>query len=188
MTQLSLILLCIAVVVVTVVIIIRVRAGLKLQAEKKKENHRRAIKPSVDFYLKKPDALSSSKNEICIKNTGHGKAINISISDFYHPEKKDWRFKFNEISQLDPGEEKAVDFIFFVGDYKASNKTDQLWMLDPDHSHDFAARIVISYCDIEKKAYNQTITIGEDKKTQDTKMNRLQLIQKVMAQQKKRES
>lgn len=181
MTQLSSILLAIAGAVAAVILITRVRAALKLRVQKKQAARRRSIEPSISFYLKKSESLNLNKNEMCVKNTGCGKAINVSISDFYHPEEKDWHFKFQGISMVDPNEEKAVDFDFIVDTYKASNKTDQLWMFDPEHDHDFAARIDISYCDIDENVFKRTITIGEDNKNQSSRMQRLQLIQKAMS-------
>jgi hypothetical protein len=182
MSKLILILISIFGVIAVAVIISKFRTALKLRTEKNLEARRQSIKPSLSFYLKKPESLNPNKKEICIKNTGLGKAENISINDFYHPEEKDWCFKFQKISQLDPDEEKTVDFDFIVRDYKASNKNDQLWMFDPEHGHDFAARIIISYCDIEKNAYDQTITIGEENKKQNSKKLQLQLIQRDMSQ------
>ena len=47
--------------------------------------------------------------------------------------------------------------------------------------HDFAARVVISYCDIEEKAYTQTITIGKENKKRSSRIHHLQLIQEAMS-------
>ncbi len=186
MTQLSSILIVFVGLVAIAVIIARIRTVLRLQIEKKKEAHRISIKPSVAFYLKNPESIDYNKNEIYIKNTGQGKAVNISISDFYHPDEKDWHFKFQEINLLDPGDERVVDFDFIVGVHKASNKTDQLWVFDPNHDHDFAAIVVISYCDIEENSYNQTITIGEENKKQSSRKRHLQQIQIAMSQSQSR--
>ncbi len=173
MIQLIIVLTGIACFVAAAVIIAKIQAALKLQKNKKREARKHSIKPSVSFYLK--------KDKIYLKNSGLGRAINISISDFYHPEEKEWRFKFQGINLLDPGEEKAIEFNFLVSTYEASNKTDQLWIFDPDHDHDFAARVIISYCDIDKNSFKQTIIIGEEKKKQNSKIRNLQLIQKAMS-------
>lgn len=186
MIQLSSILVVIAGLVAVDVTIARIRTALRLRTEKKQEAHRISINPSVTFYLKKPDSIDTNKNEICIKNTGRGKAVNIAINDFYHPDEKDWYFKFQGISLLDPGEEKTVCFDFFVGAHKASNKIDQLWVFDPNHDHDFVAIVVISYCDIEENSYNQTITIGEENKKQSSRKRHLQQIQIAMSQSQSR--
>jgi hypothetical protein len=183
MTQLGLILISIVGAVAIVIIITKIRAALRLRAEKKKEVHRLSIKPSVSFYLKKTESINTI-NEICIKNTGNGKALNISISDFYNPDEKDWYFKFQEISLLDPGEEKTVDYDFFVGTHKAVNKTDQVWMFDPEHDHDFAAQVIISHWDIEENPYKQTISIGEENKS--SRKRHLQQIQIAMSQSQAR--
>ena len=172
--------------VAVVVIGARVYRVRRARLDAKPKTRRHVNKPSVSFYLKKPGASTPNKKEICLKNTGRGKAIDISIGDFYHPDEKNWRFKFQEISLLDPGEEKAVDFNFFAGAWEASNKTDQLWMFDPDHDHDFAARIVVSYCDVEKNAYEEVITIGEKKKKPHAKIRQLQMIQEAMSREKKK--
>ncbi|MCP3873551.1 MAG: hypothetical protein GY699_10415 [Desulfobacteraceae bacterium] len=181
MISLILLLLGIAGAVAGTVIIIRLRAALRKRSQKKQKAHRRSIKPSISFYLKKPESMIPNKHEICTKNIGRGAAVDVAIDDFYCPEEKDWHFKFQGISLLDLGEEKVVDFDFYVSTYKAANKTDQLWMFDPDHDHDFAAKIVLSYYDIEKNAYSQTITIGENKRNKSKRLQRLKLIQKAMS-------
>ncbi len=185
MTQLSSIFIIIIGVIAVCIIITKTRTALRLKAEEKQEVHRISIKPSVSFYLRKYESVSIG-NEICIKNTSKGKAVNISIQDFHHPDEKDWCFKFQEINLLDPGEEKVIDFDFFAGVHKASNKIDQLWVFDPDHDHDFAATVDITYCDIKENSYNQTITIGQENKKQSSRKRHLQQIQIAMAQTKRR--
>ncbi|MCP3899574.1 MAG: hypothetical protein GY707_07670 [Desulfobacteraceae bacterium] len=185
MTQLSSVFIIIAGVITVGIIITKTRTALRLKAEEKQEAHRISIKPSVSFYLKKHESVSTN-NEMCIKNTSKGKAVNISIQDFHHPDEKDWCFKFQKINLLDPEEEKVIDFDFFAGAHKAANKTDQLWVFDPDHDHDFASKVVISYFDIEENAYNQTITIGQENKKQSSRKRHLQQIQIAMAQAKRR--
>ncbi len=186
MTLLSSILISIVGAVTAAVIIAKVLSALRLRTEKNKEAHKISIKPSVSFYLKNFESIDTNQDEIYVKNTGQGKAVNISIKDFYHPDEKNWCFKFQRVSLLDPGEEKAVDFDFIVGAHKAANKTDQLWVFDTNHDHDFAAQIAISYCDIEKNVYNKNITIGKENKKQSSRKRRLQQIQIVMSQSQRK--
>ena len=181
MIPVDLLFISIVVIAMGAILTIKVRAVFKVNAQEKRKAHQQAIKPSLSFFLKKSESMNADKSEIRILNTGKGPAIDIQIDDVYYPEEKNWFFKFQRIDLLDRGTEKSVEFDFFVGSYKASNKTDQMWMFDPDHDHDFAVQIVLSYYDIERNAYSQTITIGENKKNTKKKLQRLQLIQKAIS-------
>ncbi len=165
-------------VVALIFIIKKVRTKLHIRAAKKRAARKSAIEPSVTFYLKKGEPLNQEDRKICIKNTGQFRAINISIKDFHHPEEKNWVFKFEKIPALDPGEEKTVDFKFIVAEIEASNRFDQLWMFDPAHDHDFAAKVILSYHDIDGNRIEKTITIGKNKKS---KISRQKLIQTMLS-------
>lgn len=160
----------------------KIKNAMRQREKKKNADRKLAIQPDISFYLKKSVPPESDPSQLVIKNIGKGKAVNIVIKDFHHPEEKDWCFKFSATDELDPGMEAIIDAQFFVGEYKASNSADQLWMFDPDHDHDFATIIKISYKDIDENVHSQTITIGENKKSQ--KINKLKLIKEAMSNPK----
>lgn len=157
----------------------KIKNRLRQRAKKKNAARKLAIQPEILFYLKKSVSTELETSKLVVKNRGSGKAKNIIVKDFHHPDEKDWCFRFSEINELDPDMEADVDAEFYVGDYKASNTADQLWMFDPDHDHDFAAIIKLSYEDIDNTPYSQTITIGENKQRQ--KINKLALIKDIMS-------
>lgn len=150
-------------------------------ATEQKRIRKQSIKPSLSICLKKQTCASPGHSTLCIENNGLGRAADIIIHDFYNPEEKDWHFKFNEMGQLDPGEEKTVDFDFYAGGYRAANKHEQLWMFDPDHEHDFAAHIKIDYRDIDGHDYTQTIIIGRENENQTLRKKRLWMIRNAMS-------
>lgn len=118
----------------------------------RKKRRLNAVQPSILF--------SVESKSICLENTGKGPALDIQIKDFHHPDETAWYFKFSSVDSLAPGRSVFVDFDFFVDDLKAANKTDLLWMFDPDHDHEFTARIEIEFQDSENRAYIQTHQIG----------------------------
>ena len=170
MTILSSFIIGIAVVFIAAIIIYKGWAAIKQRARKRKEVHRLSIEPSLSFYVNGSISPTSSETRICIKNIGPGKAMDISIIDFHHPEEKDWHFKFQNIAKLDPDEEIKVDYEFLVGEQHASNKYDQLWMFDPEHDHDFVAEVVICFSDIEGNSYSQTNLLGKGEHQHDKPM------------------
>lgn len=177
MSAAGLIIVAIAGAIALIIIIKKGRTEFIKRAVIKQKARKSAIEPALSFYLKIGDPSNKEEQKICLQNTGCGRALNISIKDFHHPDEKDWTFKFEKPLSLEPGEETEIDFKFIVGDYEASNKFEQLWMFDPAHDHDFASNIILSYFDIDGNRYNQTITIGENKKP---KVSRSELIQTVM--------
>lgn len=179
MSWVSLFIIATACIISLSFIIKRARTKLEFLASQKRDARKSSIKPDLAFYLKISGSQNYEDSMLLIRNTGRGRAIDISIDDFHHPQEKDWRFKFREISTLDRDSEISVDFNFFAGIYKASNKFEQLWMFDPDHDHDFASTITLSYFDIDKNRYEKTITIGEDKAP---KKSRSKLIQNMLSQ------
>ncbi len=146
--------------------------ALKRQARRKIEQHRLSIEPSLSFSIKEK---GSSKPDVCVKNIGKGTALKVEIQDFHHPLEKNWHFKFQKIERLDSGQEAIVEFDFLVCDQKANNKTDLLWMFDPDHDHDFVAKLVLCFSDIEENSYRQTNRIGEG----DYQNGKPQLLKKI---------
>jgi len=177
MSSAGLIIFVIAAAIALIIIIKKGRTEFIKRAVIKRNARKFAIEPSLTFYLKSGDSSNKEDRRICIQNTGRGRALNVSIKDFHHPDEKDWTFKFEKTLTLEPNEEKKIDFKFIVGDYEASNKFEQLWMFDPAHDHDFASNIVLSCFDIDGNRYNKTITIGENKKP---KVSRSKLIHTVM--------
>jgi len=177
MSSATLIIFIIAGAIALIIFIKKGRTEFIKRAVIKQKVRKLAIEPSLTFYLKSGGSSDKEDRIICLQNTGRGRALNVTIKDFHHPDEKDWTFKFEKTLTLEPGEETEIDFKFIVGDYKASNKFEQLWMFDPAHDHDFASNIVLSYFDIDGNGYNNTITIGEDKKP---KVNRSKLIHTVM--------
>lgn len=177
MSSAGLIIFVIVGAIALIIIIKKGRAEFIKRAVIKRKTRKLAIEPSLIFYLKSGDSSNKQDRRICLQNTGRGRAFNVSIKDFHHPDEKDWTFKFEKTLTLEPSEETEIDFKFIVGDYKTSNKFEQLWMFDPAHDHDFASNIVLSYFDIDGNRYNKTITIGENKKP---KVSRSKLIQTVM--------
>lgn len=169
------------VIIAGLIIYQKIKFKLKLKAKQKQKARIAAIKPEILFYLKEQNTQGKGSVEIALKNSGFGPALDIEIEDFHHPEEKDWHFKFQNIDRLDPGQESSVEFEFYVGEYKAANKTEQLWMFDPDHDHDFAARLTVSFTDMDHHHYKTVIIIGEDKKDSSKKVGRYQLIQDIMA-------
>ncbi len=158
MSTLLYILIGIVLTVLALIILFKCYVTIKRFNKKRAETHRLSIQPSLSFYI--------SKNEsdpcLVLKNTGLGKAINIHMNDFFHPKEKAWQFIFQDIDSLDPDKEKKIEYTFFVGEQKAFNKSDLLWMFDPEHDHDFTAEINIQFSDIEKNTYRQKIAIGKD--------------------------
>lgn len=168
-------------IIASVMIFKKRQAVLKRKAREKHDAHLSAIKPNLSFYLGITETSGSKPNCLCVENIGRGDACGIAIHDFYHPDEKEWRFTFKGIDRLAPGETAIVDFSFLVGEIAADNILDQLWMFDPDHDHDFAARIVIDFFDAEQNPYSQTFVIGEAKKKKQTRKHQLQIIRQAMS-------
>lgn len=161
MTVLTSLIICIAMVSIAVIVIYKGWAAIQQRAWKQVEVHRLLIEPSLTFYVKELNPSTASEKRVYIKNIGKGKAIDIMINDFYHPKEKDWHFIFQKLALIDPGEEIKIDYNFFVGEQKAFNKYDLLWMFDLEHDHDFVAKVVICFSDIEGNRYSQTNIIGK---------------------------
>ncbi len=152
-----------AITIITVVVIYKVWTAIKHRTKKQLETHRLSIEPSLSFSVIRYPSAKTEDATIYIKNIGQGKAVDIVVNDFRHPKEKDWCFKFKKIVSLDPGEEKKVDFDFLVGEQKAFNKHDQLWMFDIGHDHEFVAHVVIYFSDSENYTYSQKNILGKGK-------------------------
>ncbi len=146
--------------IIAVLLSFKAWAAIKKQIKKQKETHRLSIEPSISFYIEGEPPSEPAKYNIFLKNIGNGIASNIEIKDFHHPKEKAWCFNFQKIPSLKPDEKTKLDYTFYVGEQKAFNKHDQLWMFDPDHDHDFIAEIVINFSDIDGNNYRQTNHIG----------------------------
>ncbi len=181
MNLLSIIILSVALAIVIGIIFTKLKTTIRQRTQRKQELRRQAIKPQVTLYLEKDDSQETEKAILFMESTGVETAMGISIHDFHNPEENQWHFRFKKTDQLEPGEKKAIEFDFYVGEYKAANKTEQLWMFDPDHDHDFAAQILIDFFDIDGNAYSNTIVIGENDKNQSARKRRQQVIQAAMS-------
>ncbi len=147
--------------IIAVILSFKAWVVIKKQTKKRREAYRTSIEPSLSFYIDKNSSFEPVESKIFLKNIGNGKATDIEIKDFHHPKEKAWCFNFQKISSLNTEEEIEIDYTFFVGEQKAFNKHDQLWMFDPDHDHDFVAEIVINFSDIDDNNYRQTNRIGD---------------------------
>ncbi len=181
MNLFAIIILCIVLTIVVGIIFKKTKTAMQQRSEEQRKFRQRSIEPSITFYLEKSDPKRPENGSLHIENTGAGTATGLTIQDFHNPEENQWHFRFKTIGQLEPGEKKTIEFDFYVGEYKAANKTEQLWMFDPDHDHDFAAQIVIDFFDIDGNAYSNTIVIGENDKSQSTRKRRQKQIQAAMS-------
>lgn len=148
-----------------VFVFFRVKRFLRDLSRKKAEARRTAILPFLEFSLTSFDKQGESKNGLSLKNSGSGRAMDIQIKDFHHPDETAWHFQFEVGETLEPGHELPVNFEFYVGDQKASNKADLLWMFDSEHDHDFIAEIDIRFVDIDQYRYRQITRIGKGDQT-----------------------